>query len=350
MKALSGILVQLLFAGVISAQNPSVVLLRGNSTCGSGFIFNNQVITNAHLVSSLCPLRDCADLKVDGISCPKWSVSGIKRSLDLGALSCSQSIEKPGLTLSTGNSSKISIVGFPKCGEQKISSGEIIHESRLHLTLTAKGNYGSSGSPILDSEGKLVGIIDQAASAKTLLQSKIFFQSEFPMRGISAKNIKYLEGNQLDQISHVLLDYYRNIGRTLSGIDRLLFSFDFLARIEGFNVDVVEAGEPPLIFGYLEQIPLSTKYSPLVFAATLEGRGPYFKPFKLLSGKIESEILSGNSEFEELYSGLKTNPYSGLELTMIKYALILLVAVLLIGIVIGIVISTAYRFWRRKAL
>ncbi|GEM_PF-3803691 len=350
MKALSGILVQLVFASLLLGQNPSVVLLRGNSTCGTGFVFNDRVITNAHLVSSLCPLTDCSDLKVEGISCAKWSVAGIKRSLDLGALACSDPIDKPGLSLSSGYSSKVSIVGFPKCGEQKISSGEIIQESRLHLTLTAKGNYGSSGSPILDSEGKLVGIVDQAASAKTLLQSKMFFQSEFPMRGVSAKNLKYLEGSELDQISHVLLDYYRNIGRTLSGIDRLLFSFDFLARIEGFNIDVVASGESPLLFGYLEQIPLNTKYPPLVFAATLEGRGPYFKPFKPLEGNIESEILSGNPNFQELYSGLKTNPYSGLELTMIKYAFILLVAVLLIGLVIGIAITSAYRFWRRKAL
>jgi hypothetical protein len=348
MKPFSGLLVQLLIVGIVTAQNPSVVLLRGDSTCGSGFVYNNRIITNAHLVSSLCPLGDCSGLKVSEIECSKWSVDSIKRSLDLGALTCSEPISKPGLTLGSSKTSSVTIVGFPRCGAQKTSTGEVIQESRLHLTLTAKGDFGSSGSPILDSDGNLIGIIDQAASAKSLLRSKILLQSEFPMRGVRAENLRYLKGPYLEEISHVLLDYYRQTVRNFSGIDRLLLSFDFLARIEGFNIDVVESGEAPLLIGYLEQIPHATRYSSLILAASLEGRGPYFKPFKPLTDETKSKIISRNEHFQELYAGLEKNPYAGLELTIIKYALILLLIALTIGIVLGIVGTTAVGYIRRR--
>lgn len=347
MKTLSGFIVHFLFVALAVADNPSVVILRGNSTCGSGFVFEGEIVTNAHLVSSLCPLGDCEGLKIDGINCTKWSVSSLKRSLDLGSLNCREPIEKPSLTLGSSDDSNVTIVGYPRCGEQKTSSGEIIQKSRLHLILTAKGNYGSSGSPILNPEGKVVGIIDQAASAKSLLQSKILFQSEFPMRGINAKNLKYIKGDNFEDISQILLDYYRQIGRNLSGIDRLLFSFDFLARVEGFNFDIVESGEPALLLGYLEQIPLASNYTPLVFAATLEGRGPYFKPFKYMTNDLERKIITGKTNFEELYNGLNTNPYAGLELTMIKYSLILLISVFIIGLSLGVVLSWIWRRYRR---
>lgn len=348
MKTFSGFLVQLLIVGIVTAQNSSVVLLRSDSTCGSGFVYNNRVITNAHLVSSLCPLGDCSGLRVSGIECSRWSVDSIKRSLDLGALSCSEPIVNPGLALGTGKTSTVTIVGFPRCGEQKTSTGEVIQESRLHLTLTAKGDYGSSGSPILDSDGNLIGIIDQAASAKSLLQSKILLQSDFPMRGVRAENLRYLNGPNLVEISQVLLDYYRQTIRNFSGIDRLLLSFDFLARIEGFNIDVVESGEAPLLIGYLEQIPYANRYSSLILAASLEGRGPYFKPFKPLTNETKSKIISSNKDFKELYDGLGRNPYAGLELTMIKYALILILIVLVIGIALGIIGTSAVGYIKRR--
>ncbi len=158
------------------------VLIKSDSGCASGFLTsNNQIITANHVVSS-CIKGVCKgfDIFLDGkrLIIEELSVEKVSFPFDVAVLKVvGSNIPTTGIDLSNttiGNiGTKVTIEGFPKCGELKESKGEILDSTSLVGATTAKTNYGNSGSIILDDQKRFVGMATKAFSLSGAIKSLI---------------------------------------------------------------------------------------------------------------------------------------------------------------------------------
>lgn len=213
-----------------------------HEVCGSGFIGQNgYIVTNAHLVRSLCPAGDCSDLTVG--SAPAIGAPPVTRALtvpprvvavlpvfDLGFIDAHlpPSIFPIGAAAQVND--EVATLGFPGCKTLEYSSGVVTATDALHLTTTLSGGHGSSGSPIVSSTGAVVGIVDEAAH---LLDS--IGGGPFSLRGSRLDGATELPPNQgLPLQLERLAAFHRNLpNRSLP--ERIRGSFDLVVAMEGLN-------------------------------------------------------------------------------------------------------------------
>ncbi|GAB7081464.1 S1C family serine protease [Megalodesulfovibrio paquesii] len=165
------------FAGIaygIDAQSlfqrsgPSVVVVVGKDSAGrdvslgSGFyVQNNLVVTNNHVVerASRIELRHGQEKPV-----PVKRVRAVDKENDLALLEVAASGEP--LPLKTGHPSvgeEVLAIGNPKGLERTISPGIVSglrkdKQERIRYQITAPISPGSSGGPILDADGEVIGL------------------------------------------------------------------------------------------------------------------------------------------------------------------------------------------------
>lgn len=357
-------------------ENQPILMIKGASgSCSSGIATKGVVLTNAHVIDAVCPELKCDGLKVsrapsigkpatEPVNCNAWKVKHLSRALDLGVLECTstQILGSIDLPLHTERASSVNIVSYPGCKELQKTSGEVTSESGLLIKTSAKGDYGSSGGGIYDADGKLIGIVDQATSARDLLLSKLTFQSKFKLRGIKINHANSLfQTPQNIKIEvDVLMQYFRESIRVEKGIDRLFASFDFLSRVEGLKRDVASLNYPDsasllATSEYLRAALDSPSgvFSPLVIATILESKGFSWGPWRGLS---PNSIPSFSSQFpEETQYTIKeileveaSDPYSGVEMALIQYVAMLLVIILTAGFAIGWIFAKFHRKIRGK--
>jgi len=149
---------------------PSVVMLvmrdsHGQPTAlGSGFFVKQDIVaTNLHVIEGAAS----GYVKIVGKK-PKYDIAGfvaIDRQRDLVLLKV-QSVKAPVLTLADGNSvavgDEVYAIGNPQGLEGTFSRGIIssirkVGEDSL-LQITAPISPGSSGGPVLDTQGRVVGV------------------------------------------------------------------------------------------------------------------------------------------------------------------------------------------------
>jgi len=155
-----------------------VVEIAASQGQGSGFVYdgNGHIVTNAHVVEG-----------ASSVSVKFWNgksytaqVVGIDASTDLAVLKVNAPVSEV-FPLSLGDSSKLAVgdsvvaIGSPFGLEGTVTSGIV---SALHREMTSPNhfaidnsiqtdaaiNHGNSGGPLLNSQGKVVGVTSQIES------------------------------------------------------------------------------------------------------------------------------------------------------------------------------------------
>ena len=143
--------------------NSTVTITTDNGSQGSGFFVSQNIIaTNYHVMegatNASCYLNNSdTEYKIDGYV-------GIDKTVDLILLKVS-TLSKPVIKLAVSTASigqKVYVIGSPRGLPATISDGIIsgmrYFEGNKLLQMTASISPGSSGGPVLNSNGELIGI------------------------------------------------------------------------------------------------------------------------------------------------------------------------------------------------
>lgn len=151
---------------VYGSTAPAVFLIEVRNTAGepvgigSGFLIEGgRIVTNAHVVEPGRP-----HLRTGVVALP-LSVERIDHAVDLAVLRSDAPIEAPPLQLAVAEpeiGTKVFVLGNPHGLERTISEGILSGRRRLSgrelLQMTAPISPGSSGGPVVDAAGRVVGI------------------------------------------------------------------------------------------------------------------------------------------------------------------------------------------------
>ena len=154
--------------------NSTVTIITDNGSQGSGFfVAPNIIATNYHVMEGAtkasCYLNNSdTEYKIDGDV-------GIDKSVDLILLKVS-TLNKPAIKLAVATASigqKVYVIGSPRGLPATISDGIISgmrdFEGNKLLQMTASISPGSSGGPVLNSIGELLGIsVSQLSDGQNL--------------------------------------------------------------------------------------------------------------------------------------------------------------------------------------
>lgn len=249
----------------------SVVLLRGEAKfpCATGFLLENgDIITNAHVSRSICPLGACRNLRA--YQAPKVGAEADKElsssveiafelpSLDAALLKQSGGDIKKGVfktgPLEPMPGDHAAALGFPRCGALAYSQGKVRSSGPIHIYTSIVGSHGSSGSPIFSPNRELVGIVDQSSSLTGALAS-LGWGAEFELRGIHASSIFSIlgsdsKGSFLNEAILLKRQALERL-RALDGSERVKEDMLFSNMIDGFKRRVLNSSLPPEIRLYL---------------------------------------------------------------------------------------------------
>lgn len=144
---------------------PATVVLRNGTSVGSGFFVDEDlVLTNAHVVGSAgdpveAVFSDGRTLSGKAVRHDEW--------LDLALIRVDNAAVEPlplgdAMALKTGDG--VVFIGTPEGLEFTVHQGIVSHTSRQNLGVAyfqvdANVNHGNSGGPVLDSLGRVVGIV-----------------------------------------------------------------------------------------------------------------------------------------------------------------------------------------------
>ncbi|MEX1009929.1 MAG: trypsin-like peptidase domain-containing protein [Chthoniobacterales bacterium] len=155
-----------LFGGAPGSERP-----RGNESEGSGFIIGSDgyILTNAHVIEGADPEKGVVARRQDGTRLAV-KVVGVDEKTDLAVLKA----EASGLPVATWGDSDKARVGEFVCGigapfelDYTLTVGVISAKGRSNLTSTVYEDYlqtdaainpGNSGGPLVDLDGKVIGV------------------------------------------------------------------------------------------------------------------------------------------------------------------------------------------------
>lgn len=134
---------------------------------GSGFVLpGNVVVTNRHVVAAP---KEVSVNTWDGTSL-RADVSGTAIDSDLAILQLADDVDLPVAELRTDPvepGEPVIVVGYPGGGPATVSTGEVVSlidgemldEPADVIRVDAEISQGNSGGPLLDDEGKVVGVV-----------------------------------------------------------------------------------------------------------------------------------------------------------------------------------------------
>jgi S1-C subfamily serine protease len=134
---------------------------------GSGFVLpGNVVVTNRHVVAAP---KEVSVNTWDGTSL-RAEVSGTAIDSDLAILQLADDVDLPVAELRTDPvepGEPVIVVGYPGGGPATVSTGEVVSlidgemlgEPADVIRVDAEISQGNSGGPLLDDEGKVVGVV-----------------------------------------------------------------------------------------------------------------------------------------------------------------------------------------------
>jgi len=156
---------------VIEAVRPAVVVIRSESGQGSGFLMKSDgtIATNAHVVAGASAI----EVKLaTGEIYRKVYVLASDNTEDIALLRI-EAVDVPSLPVGNSNDVKVGddvlLVGAPLGFEETISTG-IVSAVRVSergvrvIQTTAAASPGSSGGPLLNSKGQVIGVISFGAA------------------------------------------------------------------------------------------------------------------------------------------------------------------------------------------
>jgi S1-C subfamily serine protease len=169
---------------VVEKTEASVALLKGNYGSGSGFLVRpGLVATNAHVIrrEALPNLEVYFPSATDGQKGPSGASLAYEDSRrDIAVLKVKTTL--PSLEIASDHRFKrgeeITIIGnpgvkfirnvIPNAVSRGVLSGEIIWRGFHYYQLGASVNHGNSGGPVLDSSGKVLGVVTLKAQEEAI--------------------------------------------------------------------------------------------------------------------------------------------------------------------------------------
>jgi trypsin-like peptidase len=151
---------------VIEAARPAVVVIRTDNGQGSGFLMKSDgtIATNAHVIAGASTI----EVKLaTGEVYRRVYILASDEAEDIALLRI-EAADAPALKLGNSNDAKVGddvvLVGAPLGLEETISTGIVsairVSESGIRvIQTTAAASPGSSGGPLLNSKGEVIGLI-----------------------------------------------------------------------------------------------------------------------------------------------------------------------------------------------
>jgi S1-C subfamily serine protease len=162
----------------VTAAQESVLKIYGLNSCGrgiegTGFVYaNDRVMTNAHVVA--------------GVDEPEVQINGENRSaevvhydpdLDVAVLAVDAGRPTLAFAPSATSKQKIAVLGYPEDGPYDVQTGRVRSQQPLRspdiygrgtvirdvLSLRALVRPGNSGGPVVDTDGRVVGVVFAAS-------------------------------------------------------------------------------------------------------------------------------------------------------------------------------------------
>lgn len=241
---------------VYAAAKGAVFTVRTDKGRGTGFLIDaSHVVTCAHVIEG------ASTIQVSGSKSALWSVTGVRlnRALDLAVLTIDKPSSRRPLVIRSRPAKPgetALVIGSPLGLEGSLSSGlvsAIRKTGELNLVqLTATIAPGSSGSPVLDSKGQVMGVVDFTfnegqALNMAIVSSHLTGWSTWTEQSIT--RVKAVDESRLSKpclqmldiaVEHDLKIMYS--AETTSAIDAVAQSFRFKwDRFKASETDAMEA-------------------------------------------------------------------------------------------------------------
>jgi serine protease Do len=193
---------------IYERANPAVVMIRGNSGRGSGFIVRNDglIVTNAHVVQGEAEVVTV--MMADGkTEIPADVVGFANNGVDLALLKINRPAKFP--TVNFGDTGTIKVgnivyaIGTP-LGELNLNTftSGIVSAIRTGdlIQHNAAINSGNSGGPLLDDKGQLIGVNVSISNTKVVDRNGRII-------GIATGNVGISYALSVDLVRKVLADF-----------------------------------------------------------------------------------------------------------------------------------------------
>jgi S1-C subfamily serine protease len=154
---------------VIESARPAVVVIRTDKALGSGFLIksNGTIATNAHVIAGASTI----EVKLaSGEVYRRVYILSSDEAEDIALLRI-EAADVPALPLSNSNDAKIGdnvvLVGAPLGLEETVSKGivsgtRVLENGLRVIQTTAPASPGSSGGPLLNNKGEVIGLISSS--------------------------------------------------------------------------------------------------------------------------------------------------------------------------------------------
>ncbi len=251
-----------------------------------------------HFVKDHCSEDTCdLEFRSQKVNCSKLKIIKKLATVDLAILRCREKKFPQGFKFERDfnlglKKGKVTIYLTDSNLNVIQKKGKIKWNSKLMYVISTRLTFGSSGSPVFDENGKLVGVVVRAETPQQGLLGKIFPGYKFSIKAVKSKYIKsIMKGNPRmpEMIKNDLLNHYRAYIRNKTKFDRFLESLEFTKLVNSFaydfpqTSDVLTVREGP----FWQKIPkVNSRFFPLIMAYHLEKYGSF---------DVNPNVLDSNS-------------------------------------------------------
>jgi len=330
--------------------NSAIVRLSSSSSakCGTGFFIEDgrTLVTNAHLARSLCSNQRCPGVALRSANAEQateaeqalkdLTVQAVFPAIDIALLELPPGERNPNaLKFSSATpqyGAVVTMIGFPGCADPVTTSGNIHDLNEIWFNSGANGTGGSSGSPILNSHGEVIGVGFQVDSFLSLF-TDLWGSGSYNLRAIRSDVIQALrevaKSARIKSEAALLLEFYSHSVATSSGLTRLHRGVFFLnsarslvnlVASETEDIELLRAANlvdrwPDALWQNTHPIPSSQQgkiMERLAFAANIEARGPIDHSLhRLDSSKVSSALQAQGRSADEIKHLLELLPSPG---------------------------------------
>lgn len=319
-----------------------------SAKCGTGFFIEDgrTIVINAHLAKSLCSRGKCKGIAISSDSAKETiqtepplkdlTVRAIFPAIDITLLELPSGERNP-TALKFGVAAprygeNITMIGFPGCANLTVTTGNIYDLNNIWFNSGAQGTGGSSGSPILNSEGQVIGVGFQVDSFVSLF-TDTWGSQNYNIRAIRGDVIQSLRavslGERIKSEAELLLEFYSQAVMPSSGLARLHRGLFFLNAARSLansiagetgNIELLRAATlidrwPDSLWHTAYPAPSSQQgkiIERLAFAANVEARGPIDHSLRRLDDSEVSEALQATGRgADEIQRFLELLPSPG---------------------------------------